>query len=91
MGRTACTEPQCLYKGALSLTFSSLQLVLSGDMSTFGVVLYTRTNVYLHEYSTLMIVTQGSSERSVYLTRLYGATYQWTVVVRRGVPMCGLL
>jgi len=21
MGRTACTEPQCLYKGALYLTF----------------------------------------------------------------------
>jgi len=23
MGRTACTEPQCLYKGALYLTFIS--------------------------------------------------------------------
>jgi len=24
MGRTACTEPQCLYKGALYLTFTVL-------------------------------------------------------------------
>jgi len=25
MGRTACTEPQCLYKGALYLTFTLLE------------------------------------------------------------------
>jgi hypothetical protein len=25
MGRTACTEPQCLYKGALYLTFYTYQ------------------------------------------------------------------
>jgi hypothetical protein len=25
MGRTACTQPQCLYKGALYLTFYSIK------------------------------------------------------------------
>jgi len=27
MGRTACTEPQCLYKGVLYLTFTLLRIL----------------------------------------------------------------
>jgi len=33
MGRKACTEPQCLYKGALYLTF------LFGDIVTFNITI----------------------------------------------------
>ena len=29
MGRTACTEPQCLYKGALYLTFTFYTIALN--------------------------------------------------------------
>jgi len=31
IGRTACTEPQCLYKGALYLTFTSMILLTKSD------------------------------------------------------------
>jgi hypothetical protein len=34
MGRTACTEPQCLYKGALYLTFTSEYSIYLGTVVT---------------------------------------------------------
>jgi len=36
MGRTACTEPQCLYKGALYLSF----------LTYIPIALYVRNNTY---------------------------------------------
>jgi hypothetical protein len=36
MGRTACTEPQCLYKGALYLTFYITCLIRDFEGTYFG-------------------------------------------------------
>jgi hypothetical protein len=42
MGRTACTEPQCLYKGAPYLTlYDSFQPVNRGELSD-GLTLHVR-------------------------------------------------
>jgi hypothetical protein len=54
MGRTACTEPQCLYKGALYLT---VELYLYSSYGTY--VLY-RASVPVQGYTLLYYIQIGA-------------------------------
>jgi len=66
MGRTACTEPQCLYKGALYLYFAK-----KGFKNVFFYLLSHYTNVgysvrRIHPYAHL----QNDEKRILDLSRL---------------------
>jgi hypothetical protein len=57
MGRTACTEPQCLYKGALYLTFIH-ERNLSFRVRLHGVVFRQRyLSSVLYRYRTIPLVS----------------------------------
>ena len=57
MGRTACTEPQCLYKGTLYLLLCGLYLVLCSNISY---VLFRRVRkIAKINYSFVMSVHQS--------------------------------
>jgi hypothetical protein len=62
MGRTACTEPQCLYKGALyPLPFISLQIVVQCFISV-GAEQFGRLDFTKKEFVSL---TCGTYEPSL--------------------------
>jgi len=44
MGRTACPEPQCLYKGALNLLLYHVRL------TSHGLLTYTLRELRLHQF-----------------------------------------
>jgi hypothetical protein len=58
MGRTACTEPQCLYKGALYLTLTSLSNVkilnsvsdLRSKYSLYGLPYHMKVGIYISAF-----------------------------------------
>ena len=66
MGRTACTEPQCLYKGALYL-----YLTLIYCISYVTVVTRTRLNINVETYVACLanFCTKGR-QIVVFLTRI---------------------
>ena len=58
MGRTACTEPQCLYKAALYL-----YLTLPYGISTATVVTRTRLNVTLIRTLLVLLISEHRGEK----------------------------
>jgi hypothetical protein len=68
MGRTACTEPQCLYKGSLYLFLSYIMHVVI----RLTAKLYKMCSIAWH----VQISAQGEQEVAVHLSEL-GCTLDW--------------
>jgi hypothetical protein len=79
MGRTACTEPQCLYKGDLYL-YLTVALSLS---SPYGPYDLYRASVELYLYSPYGPYGQYRASVELYLYSLYGpyGLYRASVLV----------
>ena len=58
MGRTTCTEPQCLYKGALYFTFTSMATILTGTLTYVSSYVVEWTDGYIgnRDYVTVVHV-----------------------------------
>jgi len=65
MGRTACTEPQCLYKGALYLTFTSMILLTRSDPGASADVAELMNADYRLKVVLAMILIFSPEDKSV--------------------------
>jgi len=58
MGRTACTEPQCLYKGALYFFFTPILFLLLYALTTLLSDIYQHTMLEASEHNHLFATTK---------------------------------
>jgi len=63
MGRTACTEPQCLVQGCALLTFGETDLTASNTAAHGTVIGTTKKSIHIRQPSQLLVsgVTQETS------------------------------
>jgi hypothetical protein len=80
MGRTACTEPQCLYKGALYLYlfYFALDYVLLIDELFSAPVLRSERNfAYLYRAHSICDLRGVMGEKKRLFMPLLSIFYQW--------------
>jgi len=78
MGRTACTEPQCLYKGDLYLyIFILTGLTTRKKFTTFTVRLASAYQIHTHTFEMMRVETENGNKAFIQKRRheyLYDTT-----------------
>ena len=61
MGRTACTEPQCLYKGAIYLFLTFICMLTGFSKDEF--VGFSQTSVYVYQLTRCNITDESYRQK----------------------------